>query len=161
MLKLPARQIRVLVLASRDEEDDQSQAGNHCVGSPHIYVLRRRGQPSESRIVRVVRDYQQQPREVNVRTTSKLIVNHLKLPFYQIKARDHLRYGMFNLQPCVPRKDRRSALPICEHNLRIHLHKEEFVRIFIEYEFNGARTNIVNCFRRGNGLGAQICSQLR
>ena len=37
-------------------------------------------------------------------------MHHLELPFHQIKARDHLRNGMLNLQSCVPAKDDRLAL---------------------------------------------------
>ena len=113
--------------------------------------------------MRAVRDFRQQPesvvREAKAAKTWN-VVRYLKLPLDKVKARDHLRDRMFNLQSRIPIIDGGSVLHFAAEMFRLHLHKEELVRIFIEDEFNGASTNVVDCFRRGNRLSPKICPQL-
>ena len=113
--------------------------------------------------MRAVRDFRQQPESaIREAKSAKMwnVVGHLKLPLNKVKTCDHLRDGMFNLQSRVPIIDGGSVLHFACKCIRVHLHKEELVRMFIEDKFNGASTNVVDCFRRGNRLGPKICAQL-
>jgi hypothetical protein len=113
--------------------------------------------------VRAVKDFQQQPEQVireSKPTKMCNVVRHLKLPLDKVKTCDHLRDGMFNLQSRVPIIDSVQSSILLAKFFRVHLHKEELIRIYVKDEFNGASTNVVDCFRRGNRLGPKICAQL-
>jgi hypothetical protein len=108
-------------------------------------------------------DCQQRPGRPSVSSSSELQLAHayLKLPFYEVKARNHLRDWVLNLQSRVPARRVLQPDEISIQNMPIHLHKIELVRIFIKDEFNRASTDIIDSFCRGNCLGTKICAQFR
>lgn len=112
------------------------------------------------------------PTENSVRIVREAQIKHLwnrkgvylELPLNEIKASDHFRYRMLDLQSRVPAMANVSVwyhrLGGKERTKDPHLHKIKPIRIIVKNKLHSPRSNIIHRLRRRDRLLAQICSQL-